>query len=443
MKNQLVFICSQIFFLVSGYPKIFSQEFLPMVQIAWENNHLLKAKHFQLNSASFALQEAKALYGPSVMFATQYTLAEGGRSIDFPVGDLLNPVYGTLNQLTNSTVFPQINNVNTQLLPNNFYDARFRISQPIYYPDLVINKKLKTESLYLKELEIKAFKRQISKDVMLAYFQSITSKNVIDIYLATDTLLSEAKRTTQSMIRNGTSLPSSLSRIETQIAAIEAQKIEASSNHRNALRYLQFTLGVKDSSVWHIELPEVPDISNSNILQREEVAQINQGIKMLHLANEKEDQFYLPKIGAQLDFGSQAFDFGFDPYILVGLNLEINIYDNKKHKYRKEAIKSDIQASEAQKNEIEEQMNLMISVAAENLRSAIAQAKTYRTRINAVSKIYNEVFRKYKEGSANYLELMDAQSQVTQVNLQFVIAQNNAWVKWAEYVYVTAAFPIN
>ena len=60
----------------------------------------------------------------------------------------------------------------------------------------------------------------------------------------------------------------------------------------------------------------------------------------------------------------------------------------------------------------------------------------------ATDKIYKEVFQKYKEGTANYLELLDAQTQVTQLKIQYVLSQQNAWMKWADYMYATAAFPI-
>jgi len=39
-----------------------------------------------------ALDQARALYLPSLDLAARYTRANGGRTIDFPVGDLLNPV---------------------------------------------------------------------------------------------------------------------------------------------------------------------------------------------------------------------------------------------------------------------------------------------------------------------------------------------------------------
>ena len=88
-------------------------------------------------------------------------------------------------------------------------------------------------------------------------------------------------------------------------------------------------------------------------------------------------------------------------------------------------------------------ISLQIEIAKENVISAINQANTYKSRIAATDRIYQDVQKKYREGTANYLDLIDAQTQVTQVNQQYIIAQNNAWVKWAEFVYATASFPID
>ncbi len=418
-----------------------AQDFTQLIRQSWAHNDQLKAKSFEIEKADLNFREAKAMYGPTITFGTQYTLASGGRSIDFPVGDLLNPVYSTLNKITAANSFPQIENVNTQFLPNNFYDAKIRISQPIYYPDLAINKQLKLEAVQMEKLELKAFKRIISRDVMIAYFQWETSGRAIEIFKAADTLLMEARRTTQSMIRNGIALPSALARIENQMASVQAQQIEATSNHQNALSYLRFVTGVTGVPD-KISLPERHDLSSLIPGQREELEQISQGIKMKSLAINKENKFYTPRLGVQLDGGSQAFDFGFQPYTLLGINLEVNIFDNKRHQYRKDASKADIQASEWQKSYVSDQIDLQSTISKQNLSSAIEQVQTFKIRIGAVDKLYKEVFQKYKEGTSTYLELVDAQTQVTQMKLQYLMAKQNAWMKWAECVYTLAIFPI-
>ncbi|MFN8339495.1 MAG: TolC family protein [Saprospiraceae bacterium] len=422
----------------------YCQDFDPLVRQAWANNQELKAKHFQLESATQALLEAKAMYGPEVKFGVQYTLAAGGRSIALLVGDLLNPVYSTLNQLTQSNAFPQIQNVKEQFLPNNFYDARFRVSQPIYYPDLAINKRLKTELIEQKNLEIKAFKRMISKQVMQAYIQYAATQHVINIYQSADTLLAEAKRSTHSMIKNGVALPTALSRLENQNAELISQKTEATANHANAAHYLRFLLGLNDNDELPVveEVYQMPPNALASGSEREELLQLNQAIKLQTLSIEKENNFYLPKLAAQLDAGSQDYNFGWQPYAILGVNLEMNIFDSKKHSYRKQSAKTEIAAIQATYEQADQQIELQRQIAKENLDAAIVQANVYESRIKATKKIYDEVFTKYKIGNASYIELIDAQNQFTSIQLHHLLAKNNAWIKWSEYVYALALFPI-
>ncbi len=419
-----------------------SQSFDRLIRKAWDKDENLKAKYFQLNSAALSIKEAKSMYGPTLGFGLQYTLAVGGRTIPFPIGDLLNPVYSSLNKLTQSDNFKPTENVKINFLPNNFYDAKFSVQQPIYYPDLAINNKLKEEQHALKLLEIKAYKRLLSKEVMQTSINIVMASEALRVFNDADTLLTEAKRSTLSMLKNGIALPSSLSRIESQIAEIKAQKITVTNDKKNAIMYLMYlsgdTISLKDVA----KLDTLP-ILNNGIGQREEMAQLTISQNMLTLAEKKESQFYLPKVGAQLDLGSQAFNFEFTPYALLGLNVQMNLYDNKRHKMRQEIAKLALEENLAKTNQAAEQLDLQQLISKNNLQAAIDQAFTYHARIDASRKIYKEVYAKYKEGSSNYMELLDAQTQVTNTAIQYNIAKFNAWQKWAEYIYNTASYNIN
>jgi outer membrane protein TolC len=420
----------------------FTQSFEVLLNKAWSKDQNLKSKEFKLQSAEYALKQAKALYYPTASFGTQYSLAAGGRSIAFPIGDLLNPVYNTLNNLTNTNNFGTLENQKVTFLPNNFYDAKFRIQQPIYYPDLSINKSLKQESLKLQELEIKAYKRYLSKEVMNTYFQTLMTNEVIDVYNQAHILLIEAKRSTTSMLNNGIAIPSALSRIESQIADINAKKIDAVNNNKNAKEYLYFLTNDTSYVERNIDYNELPTLNFSDANIREELLQIEQGNKLLSLAVDKEKQFYLPKIGAQLDLGSQAFNFGFEPYVLLGINLDLDLYDHGRHNHKLQEAKANLLSQQSQYNHVYNQIELQSKISLNNLVSAIEQAITYKSRIDASKKIYKEVFIKYKEGTSNYIELLDAQTQLTNTEIQYQISKLNAWLKWSEHLYNTASIHI-
>lgn len=88
------------------------------IKTALDHHETIKQQQFLLTKSLYALKEAKSLFLPSVGFNGTYTLADGRRTVDMPVGDLLNPVYETLNQLTGSNNFPQLQNQSILLNPD-------------------------------------------------------------------------------------------------------------------------------------------------------------------------------------------------------------------------------------------------------------------------------------------------------------------------------------
>ncbi|MBP7557096.1 MAG: TolC family protein, partial [Chitinophagaceae bacterium] len=106
------------------------------IDSALSNNLVVQQKNVSLEKAQTALSIAKGWYYPTVSFQAGYQTAGGGRSISLPLGDLLNGVYSTLNQLTSSTAFPQLKNQEVNFLPSNFYDVKVRTTVPIINPDI-------------------------------------------------------------------------------------------------------------------------------------------------------------------------------------------------------------------------------------------------------------------------------------------------------------------
>src|SRR5688572_30753872 len=100
-----------------------------------KNNLVIQQKNISLKQAENALRIARNQFLPSIQLLADYTSGDGGRSISLPVGDLLNPVYQSLNQLTQSDQFPLIQNVDENFFPKNFYDAKVRTSLPIINTD--------------------------------------------------------------------------------------------------------------------------------------------------------------------------------------------------------------------------------------------------------------------------------------------------------------------
>jgi outer membrane protein TolC len=61
------------------------------IQEGLQKNQSIQQQEFAFEKSVYALKEAKSLFLPSLSLMTDYVLAGGGRTVDFPAGDLLNP----------------------------------------------------------------------------------------------------------------------------------------------------------------------------------------------------------------------------------------------------------------------------------------------------------------------------------------------------------------
>ena len=206
------------------------------------NNLVIKSKQVSLEKSLLALKEAKSLFLPTSYFDGQYTLAQGGRAISIPVGDLLNPVYQTLNQLTGTDKFPTISNVEEQLLPNNFYDLRIRTSMPIVNNELKANRNIKQKETAIRENELTIYKRELIREIKTAYYQYLMADRAISIYENAMVVVRQNLKVNQSMLQNGKGLPAYVSRAESEVTSVETQLQNAKNEKEKARAYFNVLL---------------------------------------------------------------------------------------------------------------------------------------------------------------------------------------------------------
>ena len=452
----------------SGIPRLFlfSLLFFPLIGIhgqsapldayiqeAINNSHALKEKQFVLERNLFALEEAKRLYYPTVNLNGSYTLAAGGRRIEFPVGDLLNPAYATLNQLTNSSNFPQIENVNELLAPNNFYDIKVRAQQPIVNAEIKLNRSIKTAQVSLQEIDMQVYRRELAKNVKLAYYQYLQAREAVLIYQNATQLLQESKRVNESLVRNDKAVPSVISRANSEIAAVEAQAVEARNQQRNAAAYFNHLLGRSLDQSITIDTIQILQGGDRILVSeqegrpfifenREEIAQLNKAQEINRLLVNLEETYRKPKIGAQLDVGSQAFGLDVGPYALLGVSLEIPLWTANRNKLQVQQAASNVSALNEQIAQVKDQIQLQIRIAQNAVQAEQEILQSYNTQQDAARQYYRDTFRRYKEGVANYIELLDARTQITNLDVRRSIAYYNVLMRRAELERALAAYPI-
>jgi outer membrane protein TolC len=439
--SLIVLIC----FGVIGY----SQNHLDRyIEVGMENNEVIKQKNFDINKSMYALKEAHSLFSPTVTFVSNYTIADGGRTIDIPIGDMLNPMYSTLNQITNSNAFPQLQNQSILINPNNFYDVKLHTTMPLLNYEIIYNKKIKAQQTTLQKIELEIYQRELVKEIKIAYYKYLQSVEGIRIYENALSIVKENQRVNKSLFKNDKINRTAVLRSDNEVTRIEANLETAKNTNKNARSYFNFLLNQKlDSDIEIDENMELPaELIAENTANREELKQldhakeINENVYQLTRSN------WFPKLSGFADLGFQDFDFKVDKssrYYFAGLSLEWNIFSGNKNKYKLKQVGEDSKKISSQIDNVKQQLLLQFQVSQNNLRSALEQYQSDSKQKETAKKYNGDVTKLYKEGMAIYIELLDAQNQVVNTELNANISLYNSWIAFAEMERANASFNLN
>lgn len=450
MKYYLSLVCCWLAYGTMAQSEVLNQ----YVQEGLQNSQTLKQQRFQLQKAIWALDEAKSLFKPAVNFNTTVSSALGGRTIDIPVGDLVNPVYATLNRLTNSNAFPQISNVSEQLIPKDFYDMRFKTSMPLINAELKYNQSIKKELIGLQQSETNVYKRELVKDIKMAYFNYLKATEALSIYENALRLLRESERVNQALIQNGMANPTVSVRTKNEIASIESEVEAAKGTQKNAAAYFNFLLNREftqeikvDSSFKNVVIPTKIDLAH-----REEIDKLETNLSINKQILKLSQSYNQPKIGASLDLGSQgrfaqiaSADKNFispNAFFLVGVSIDLPVYSSGRNQLKVKQAEMDVATADTQLQQVKNQLDLQNTMAQNALTAAKEIHQSKANQISSAQRYYRDMMRRYKEGNLSFIELLDAQTQLTRTQLQQVIAQYDVWLKWVEVERSAAAFDL-
>ena len=390
------------------------------------NNLVLQEKITSLEQSLLALKDAKSFFLPSVDFGVNYTLAEGGRTIAFPVGDLLNPVYSTLNNLTTSNIFPQIDNVSEQLLPDNFYDTRFRTTVPLLNSDLIYQNQTRKEQVNWTSYQVDIYRVTLIQDIRLAYFNFCASQSSIQILKNSLKLVEQNLKDTRSLVENGKRLPAAVFRAESELEQVKSLVIEAELKTNNAAQYLNFLVNRPLNQA--VPFEEMPlNLSRVDQLLLEDLNAQNPELRAMQSMERIQEtvlrsgkNYWIPKLSTYADLGAQGFDWNFDRqsrYLMWGLNLSIPVFQGGRNQNQIQRNVLGLQSVQRQKELVNQKLNLNLQLQRNEVKTLLAALQSAEKKLVSASAYFQLVDKGFKEGSQSLLEFMDARNQYTQADL--------------------------
>ncbi|MBO0934335.1 TolC family protein [Fibrella aquatilis] len=424
------------------------------VQEGLQNNLALKQEGYEIRRVAESLTQAKALFYPRVAFNPTYSLAAGGRRLEFPVGDLLNPAYATLNKLTGQERFPtNIQNVNQLLAPNDFHDTKITVQYAIYNTDIQYNYLIQKQLLSGQEARKRVVENEIRYGIQTAYYQYLQTLEGLRIYDNARSTLRELTRLNEKLVANNVATKEIVSQARYELSKLDQQVAIAEKNRETARAYFNFLLNRDltaaiqiDSTLAAVKAPVaengLPDLQQAAVRNRQEVSQLGHSLAATQTAVKlNEANAMIPNLYVGGNAGFQGFGYTFrnQAYAVAQLGLQWDLFRGYEKRSKIQQAKIQTGLLQTRLTELERQIQLQVLQAYYDLDAANESLVATQSGVANAEQTFRIVDSKYRNGQALLIEFLRVQNDRLTAQLQQSLAREDVLVKRAALDRVVAA----
>jgi outer membrane protein len=420
-----------------------------------QSNLGLRAQSLEVERSEAALDEARARYFPELGFAARYSRSEGGRTIDLPLGDALNPAYQTLNELLAAQGqpprFPAVQNETIAFLREREQDTRITLRLPLIAPAIPAAVRAQRESLSASEYSHQALARRLKRDITVGYLTwaaSMRTQGIVDASLA---LLNENLRVNDSLFRNGKITQDQVLRARAELLAVTQQSREARNGAAQARSYLNFLLNRPlDTALEDAQIDPgvsattraLDELRRAALDNRPELAQL----QALTRASEAQtrlaraDRWPTLSLGADGGIQGEEYEFGRGSnYATISLLLNWTFFDGGARRAAVRQANAMARRTATQRDELAQQVQLEVQQTLDRLNTSADSLATAEARSEAARAAFRIASRKRDEGAISQVEFIDARSSLTSAELNLNVTRFEVLARQAELDYATAA----
>jgi len=418
------------------------------------SNLALQGETYAVQQAKASLDAARSHYLPELSLDARYTWSHGGRDISFPIGDALNPVYSTLNQMLQAQGqqgnFPHIDNVTIPLLRPHEEDTHISLRQPLFAPAISAGVRAQESLLGASQQQRIAYARQLKRDITVAYLNWLKASSAVQIVSSTQELLTENLRVNESLFNNGKVTQDQPLRARAELLDVEQQLQQARDAQQQAQSYLNFLLNRPlDTALEPATVPAelsalAVDLAQSQqhaIAQRPELQQLQKVTQAAQHQVSIAKSASIPTLSLGVDSGIQGDDYGFDSqhrYTSASLVLTWKFFAGGGMHAQVDAANAQARRLAAQRDSAEQQVALQVQQAVDRYRTSVASLGVATARADAARAVFRIASKKRDEGVINQTEFLDARNALTTAEMNLNLTRFAVLSETADLEFTTA-----
>jgi outer membrane protein TolC len=438
-----------------------------LIAMGLRNNLTVKQDALRLAESQQGLRAARGGFLPSLDLQARYSRAEGGRTIDVPVGDLVNPAYRALEDL-GAGAFPTVSNQSIPFLREREQETSFRLSQPIFVPRVWHGVRAQRHQVDARKAALQSEQRRLVRDIQTAYFGFRKAEKRVEILETAHRLTQENRRTNASLYAANKVTQDAVYRAEAEVLAVEQEIEDAKSSRDAARRRLNVLLNRAVDTP--IEAPrQSPEALVANrtadVLsavptgatggdrwirraqaQRPELSRLDAAAAAATDQAQIARSRFLPEISLAIDAGTQGRSYGFGAdqrFVMGSVVLSWTLFNGFQDRARLERARLEAQRLQTQRKAFAQQVELQVQSALDEVRVAQTSFRTAKARVQAARESFRITRRRAEEGRANQVTFIDARSARTEAELNLNVTRYTLLQRLAELEYAAGLFPLS
>jgi outer membrane protein len=407
------------------------------------------------------LDQARARYLPVLELNARYSRADGGRAFTFPVGDLLNPVYATLNQLTGTSRFPAIENVEVNFLREREQETKVTLVQPLYDARIGAARDAADAQFRASDAARAALRSRLARDVRQAYYRWLQARAQVGILDATLELAQANLRVNESLFRNGKITRDLVYRAEADVLEVEQSRLAAANGVRLAQSYVNLLRNAPFDHALPVAAVADPDVARLSgdlatrakqpglvlgglqaaaVDRRAELKQLDAAAAAATAGERLARAAFKPQLAFAVDAGSQGEDYSRfgtseDRFVLASVVLKFNLFNGGADTAGLRGARAAQAEVRANRALAESRIRLEVQQALSNLEVAQASLDTAAKRVEAAAGAFRIAQKKRDLGQINQAEFVDARRALTDAQLNRNVTRFEALDGLAELEY--------
>jgi outer membrane protein len=459
---KYVLFCVWVGVVFSGMGFADSSALKEYIKIGLKNNLLLKQQQMSLQKSLQVLREAKGMFLPSISIESRYSRAGGGRVIEMPIGDLVNPTHLALNQLLMMNglepAFPgDIPNEVIPFLREQEHETKLRVVQPVFQPGIYYNLKIKKSMNSIEKGKMHVLKRQLVEDIKTAFYNYAKSLKIKELILNTKELLKENLALNKSLFKNHKRTEEVVFRAKAELSNLEQQLEVAQKNCRMSASYFNFLLDRPlDTGIQPMKIKgkkDKPDfreyqlesLVTQALKSRKEFFQLQKAINATESTIGLHKSKWFPTVTAVFDYGFQGETYRFskeDDYWMGNLVFSWNLYNGGQDIARKNQAVLQKKQLTFQERELENKIRLEVQEAYLDLMGAKKNITFMKDSLISRKETFSIVSTKYQQGMVPQIEFMKARNDFTTAEINFFVAVFDYYIKESHLERVSALYDL-